>query len=213
MTRLVTFGCSHTFGHGLPDCIVDNNFPGLYPSKLAWPSLLATKLNYDLYNGAMPGMSNFAILDIIINFKLQPDDLVIVLWSYFERDMIFQKNGQRHHFRIGKSNTLFFKKIIDSWLDIHNETDIRMRSWYYMHHAHLYLKSTVKNYYFLHVNNEKTFWDLQPNFGKEINFLPVYFGELLEKYPRAGDGKHGGAECHTEFANQLFEEITKPKIV
>ena len=54
MDRLVAFGCSNTYGEGLPDCWVDKNgdpsrtkagFHGPKPSKLAWPRLMANNMN------------------------------------------------------------------------------------------------------------------------------------------------------------------------
>ena len=45
MDRLVAFGCSYTYGHGLPDCIMAKGRAGKRPSKFAWPYLLAKKLD------------------------------------------------------------------------------------------------------------------------------------------------------------------------
>lgn len=39
--KLVVFGCSFTFGHGLPDCLdVNKKGPGTLPSKMAWSNHL-----------------------------------------------------------------------------------------------------------------------------------------------------------------------------
>ena len=48
MNRLVTFGCSHTFGQALPDVWDSKKEEHLFhngASKYAWPQLLANKLN------------------------------------------------------------------------------------------------------------------------------------------------------------------------
>lgn len=209
MSRLVTFGCSHTYGHALPDCIIEYGLPGFYPSKFSWPFVLAQKANLDLVNLGMAGCSNFAILDKIINFKLDKTDRVIVLWSYFERDMLFRTNGTRYHFRIGKPNSFYIlgKKPIDYWGEIHNPIDIRMRTWYYMHHAFTYLTHTVANFNFYLVNRDKEFFELQPGFNIPIDLTTISFEDYLEKYPRGVDNAHGGVECHKAFAQTLYEEL------
>ena len=47
--KLVTFGCSYTYGHGLPDCIMAKGRAGKRPSKFAWPYLLAKKLDMSVF--------------------------------------------------------------------------------------------------------------------------------------------------------------------
>lgn len=211
MNRLITFGCSHTFGHGLPDCIEKGGLPGLYPSKMAWPSVISDLLQLQLVNLAMPGCSNFAILDKIINFKFTSTDTVIVLWSYFERDMIFRPNGQRFHFRLNNARKLLGRQPIDYYLDIHNETDIKMRSWYYMHHAYLFLNSFIQNITFLHVNYDIGFMELRPDFSNNICFPKVFFDDYLKIEPKALDNLHGGVNCHRQFAHDLYKEVFATK--
>ena len=85
MSRLIAFGCSYTYGHGLEDCHVEPNNPGLSHSKLAWPSLLANMLNLEVVNCSNPGASNIHILWKLLNFKFNDDDLCVVMWSHFGR--------------------------------------------------------------------------------------------------------------------------------
>ena len=56
--RLITFGCSNTYGHGLPDCHVPPNEAGPNPSKVAWPQLLADRRGLECVNLGQPGGSN-----------------------------------------------------------------------------------------------------------------------------------------------------------
>ena len=45
MSRLVVFGCSHTYGHGLRDCYDPlTGHPGPQPSLQAWPARLVELL-------------------------------------------------------------------------------------------------------------------------------------------------------------------------
>ena len=57
---LVAFGCSFTYGHGLPDCIGEDGVSnGPTPSVLAWPNQLKTFCNFKTVdNQGEPGASN-----------------------------------------------------------------------------------------------------------------------------------------------------------
>jgi len=88
MSRLITFGCSHTFGQALPD--VWNNIRS-GPSKYAWPQLLADKLNIECVNLGIPGASNKQIWFRIVKIKFEPNDIVIILWSSQPRWCIIRK--------------------------------------------------------------------------------------------------------------------------
>jgi len=70
MKKIVTFGCSVTYGHGLPDCHIAPDMPGKSPSKLAWPSLVANQANVQLSNQGKCGASNLEILYNILKYKL-----------------------------------------------------------------------------------------------------------------------------------------------
>ena len=56
--RLVTFGCSLTYGHGLADCYLPNGREGPEPSIQAWPKLVSNKLRIEVDNRGIPGGSN-----------------------------------------------------------------------------------------------------------------------------------------------------------
>lgn len=140
--KLVTFGCSITFGHYLPDINDNTNSP----SKLAWPQLLGDFLDYDVDNQSIPGCSNFQILYNILNYKFNSNDCVVVMWSFTDRDMLF------------RPNSLFGQKIVSvgmwqntelskNWEKVHSSSDIAIRTWYYMHYANLYLESLGVNCY------------------------------------------------------------------
>ena len=51
MSRLITFGDSFTYGHGLVDCHVpEKNWQGPNPSKFAWPQVLGDMLGIEVIN-------------------------------------------------------------------------------------------------------------------------------------------------------------------
>ena len=94
--RLITFGDSSTYGHGLPDCFIPPYNAGDYPSKLGWVNILADKLNIDkIVNLARPGASNRFILHRIINFNdFKNDDLVIIQFAHLTRDFYFKNDSK-----------------------------------------------------------------------------------------------------------------------
>ena len=70
--NVVILGCSHTYGVGLKDCWLDVGGPGdLPPSKLAWPQLMANKLNIECINASKWGSSNRETWHRIINFDFK----------------------------------------------------------------------------------------------------------------------------------------------
>ena len=85
MSRLVAFGCSQTYGHGLPDCINPNETDCL-PSAFAWPALLNGE------NLAEPGGSNKLAVYRALNYSWQPNDIAVFAWTYHNRSCIIGKN-------------------------------------------------------------------------------------------------------------------------
>lgn len=204
MSRLVTFGCSFTYGHGLKDCIVPPVYPGLNPSNFAWPSQLASQLNLKCVNLSKPGSSNFEILNTILNFEFLQTDVVVVMWSFFERDLLF--NEKREHIRIFPTCD---NLILKSWAETHCETDLMLRSWFYMHHAYLYLKLQGVEFYFLHVRPEKYFIKLTPTWAKKISLSKINFGKLSSLFPKALDNSHPGQESHDVVSKLIRDEIVQ----
>lgn len=83
--RLITHGCSFTYGEELQD-----------PSVSSWPSLIAAQLSVDLVNLAQPAYSNDAILqDIVAQDINQSDysDLVVICWTTYLRMQYVDQSG------------------------------------------------------------------------------------------------------------------------
>jgi hypothetical protein len=103
MTTLHTFGCSITQGHALPDVVrppltaeeeaelgreshwSDEHI--LAPSKYAWPQILGDKLKLSVENHARRGacFQQIARQCAIEAKNIKPNDIVIVMWTYFSR--------------------------------------------------------------------------------------------------------------------------------
>lgn len=78
--KLLTVGDSFTYGAELADL------------TSAWPSVLATKLGYELNNLAKPGSGNTRMVRQVIS-EIDNYDLVIIAWSHFARVELADEGG------------------------------------------------------------------------------------------------------------------------
>jgi hypothetical protein len=145
--RLITFGCSYTYGIGLPD-IKTTFITGKprAPSKIGWAALLAQKLGVELVNVSYPGSSNIEILYNILTFEFKKDDVVVVMWTHPIRDIMFDKwthiMSQRR--RLG----FWWQDKESAWENQVSIKDYIIKTWMSIHHADLFLKS--KNIKYIH---------------------------------------------------------------
>jgi len=202
MSRLIAFGCSHTYGMGLKDSFVKEEMfkPQINPSKHAWPSLLAKKLGYECINLSIPGGSNLEILYSIMEFKFHTDDKVVVGWTSPLRDIILypEKNIRIAPFLVNKQFTkkqleelvsnlypgttaVELRKTNKKYYEVHSEDDMHARSWLHQYTAGSYLKSKDINFLFASA------WGWNPpqitveSFIKLDNFLDdLYNRQLLD---------------------------------
>jgi len=211
MGRLVAFGCSYTYGHGLPDCLMAKGRAGRKPSKFAWPHLLAKKLDKQLYNAGIPGASNKLIMDTVINFPLKPTDTVVILWTYLNRHCILSHkklepgskldnevsvlpNGNLHTF-IGTYDP---KSLMSAryYRLLHNKEDQLIMTNHYISYVRLYLeKHNILN--------------LQTTI-KKLDHPLIYdidWGDLSHNYPNTPDG-HLGVEAQEELTNRIYKGIS-----
>ena len=205
MERLVAFGCSNTFGHGLSDCWhPTTNGPGPNPSKFAWPQLLADKMNKECVNLSECGSSNLKILHTILNFQYEPTDLIMVMWSHDNRDVIF--TSPTTYVPLGSWMT---HDLIKPFTELHNPYNSSVRSWMYIHHAYLFLQAKKLKFHFIaHYAPSKEFLTYKSEYTSEIKFKKLTAGLFRNKYPKALDNGHMGEEGHREFANSLYAEIS-----
>ena len=88
--RFVAFGCSHTWGDGiLPGDSWSGDPSNTPPSSASWVQVLSRKFNIPVLNLAISGGSNSLILHTIRNHDWQAGDIALILWTYLERDTIF----------------------------------------------------------------------------------------------------------------------------
>lgn len=148
--RLITHGCSFTFGEELEN-----------PAKQCWPAHLATRLEVsELVNLARPAYSNDNVMNDLLKLDLKMDhDLVVIGLTSFVRLLFVNDNGwfttipSTQDSSTDKFINCFFKEINVEWLFERYLTQI-----VYMQE---YLKSRhVKFMFFNAINNIDQHTDL-----------------------------------------------------
>ena len=132
--RLVYFGDSFTFGQGYPDCqhtcwedIGDHSHEN-------WAAQTAELLNVTYVNKAYPGLSNQEMFYMMRAFDFEPDDFIVVQWSYDDRDMLLNRTG------IERVSPWMGNKISERYLKVHSDVDMAYRSDLVIEHCALWLK-------------------------------------------------------------------------
>ena len=196
MNRLVTFGCSHTFGLGLSDCPDDPNIVKK-ASQYAWPNLLAKKLNRECVNKSRPGSSNKKIWYSFVKFEdLRSSDIVIILWSHLPRFCVLEDNHE-----IDDINTnINTKRSKNYYKYMYTEKDAQYDLAHRANHIKLLLDQKEIQNYQLYVEPIQDFkWN-------QVDFMD--YSQLQKKYPKQDDNFHFGIEAQFGFANYMCEIIT-----
>ena len=195
MKRLVTLGCSHTFGEGVKD-----------PSKESWPALLSQRFNMELFNLGEPGGSNRTIQHNVYKHKFRKDDTVIILWTYPDRYHFFRDKdnhtGLINSWGTGRS-TVWFK-------DFHTEYNEKFDNETIVNQVNLYLDKLNIEHYNLVVDLDfnyyfKTF---------DINYIKEDFNtNYLKKFARGVDGWHMGFDGNRAYANFIYNYINSSSTI
>lgn len=206
MNRLIAFGCSLTFGHGLSDCHNPPHHPGYAPSEYAWPAVLSSLTNRQCINMATPGSSNKRIWKTIIDFDYEQSDIVFILWSFPDRTAILNKHNIKD---IGPwLNDTVSKNYYEN---SYSEYDALVQSQLFVSHANGIFKE--KNITVYNLITEKSLKNVFILRGNTIPHIPLYlWDDFGSYYPKALDNSHPGNECHIEFASSIHTYITTGKI-
>lgn len=193
MDRLVTFGCSLTYGQYL-----DNS------SEQSWPSVLAKKLGIVCDNQAVNGASTKQIWWNIINYDFSPQDTVIILWSHLDRWCII-KSDQVESLNVWDVEKNH--KTRTYYEHIHDDYDMLVQYLLMVNHAKQYLDSQrVAKQIHLTANpiDQNFIWN-------QTEFVPVDMSYIRKQFPKAQDNHHPGSEAHKEFAKQVYRYYNKGK--
>ena len=209
MKTLWTFGCSHTLGHGLPDCIDSNGDPLPTPSQYAWPVHLSKLLdNIPLINDSYAGIGPKAVWHNVINSDIQPDDVIVIMWPCWETriDLLIDPNAKSDHALQIQPIRIWHEQDVDYFANYYHKHD-RWVEW------HLLARHIQDNY----PNNKliQTTYNLyhpvmRTNLPSNlhVDFPRIAFG--MHKYNELGyasDGTHLGVEAHEAFAQDLYEDM------
>lgn len=218
--RLITYGCSHTWGNGLPD-IFDptDKFQQLrkkgkaVPSKHVWGQVLADTQKLKHTNRAFAGESNRGILNIILNNTYNADeDVVCILWSHTQRYTNYQEDnierwGPWNADRIRESK-IYYKHIWNEYAGVLDTASC-------IHHAKLFLDSyNIPNFHALQAKGTSLFKQFPKKHIKYILDLKVqklFFEDFRKIEPLALDGNHAGVNAHLKFANAMLDTIINSK--
>lgn len=206
MQTLWTFGCSHTQGHGLPDCVNKTGDPINNISSMAWPVHLGNLLNMPVQNISHAGIGVKAVHVNVVQSPIAPDDVIVIMWpDYASRiDVLLPPRS--------KSGHAMPIKAIRAW---HEEDQDFFNKYYSMYDQimtwHLLARHIQDNY--SHQNkliqtNYSKYEDMYPiPDALKVKFAETHFGD--SKYcdmPLAEDGHHNGVEAHEAFAQDLYAE-------
>lgn len=188
MSRLVAFGCSHTYGEGL------------HSIKSAWPYLLSEHYKIECVNNGVPASSNKNILFNILNFDFRDSDTVIIYWSHIERWTIFNKNNKiRHIYPSQKDDTA-----LNYYRYIFTENDSKLMFDMIIDYANLILeKKNIKTYNFS-VKPELVVED-----GKASTYIipTTSFSVIRREHLSKLDGKHMDEQGQNILANEMITYI------
>ena len=216
MPRIIAFGCSNTYGEGLEKRITHAYDSLKEPaSKYAWPQILGNLLGIgNVVNRAEPGSSNKHIWERVMSFEYQKDDIVIIHWTFIDRDCFFglhqkigpwQTRGPRLWLetKAAKLYYRYFYSETDRTIDLYSRAD----------HVDRYLKSkNIKCYHMKTPGSSMGGDNLE--ISEDTNIPSWCSAEFLnssfEKTPRlddALDGDHAGRDTHKSFAKLVYTEF------
>lgn len=204
--RLLAFGCSFTYGTALPDCYTPSTGKhGSYPSKQAWPFLLAEKLNLKCRNMAVPGNSNKTILYTILNTDFRSTDTVVIMWTFFSRHSMVVNNKCKEY-SIWRENDpdsmLYYSRF-------YSEENAVFDSYEHINFADKYLKSRVATVVhtraLCNVREDLHHLNVQPPAWSDVT-VALAMDEYYQ-YPKALDNTHPGPLAHAKFAEKLHQHM------
>ena len=219
MNKLIVSGDSYTFGHGLVDCWRENlDLPGTKPSRFAWPSILASKLQVKNVNLARPGQGNNGIIYGLLDANLKPKDEVVVLWSFLTRRTHFNPNTIFNAGEWTPSLLPFLEKfssnsdlVINNLIDIHNIT------------VYLETKKVHIHYMFidplLEVEVDRMYLNFYRKLIKRIvkyditkkTYEPIQIRFARGQYKKALDDSHPGEDWHRDLGVKIYDEVFKTR--
>ena len=209
MQTLWTFGCSHTQGHGMPDCADSNGGPLNKTSKFSWPNHLGEILNIPVINNSHAGIGPKAVWNNVINSNIQPDDVIAIMWPCWETriDLLIDPDA--------KSNHALQIQAVRAWDDA---DEVYFDNYYHKYDRwiefHLLARHIQDNYSknnkliqtsYDAYNKKRSHENLPINLHVDFTHIALGFHKYCAM-PMALDNQHHGVEAHKAFAKDLYTE-------
>lgn len=199
MGRLIAFGCSLAFGLALPD--VWPYREKYYPSNLAWPKLLGSKLDLEVVNRGHPAAGQTEIFARILDFDFQPGDIAITMWSYFDRLEFWKFMEPTVGTRINQDHNSYRNIVL---LTEKYQIDIARRNWLIIQHAQLYLKhKNIRSISLMCLEDRER----HPNSLYKIDVDDTIQDISWNYLDKAMDKVHPGIESHKDMAEQIYNKV------
>ena len=217
MPRLVAFGCSHTYGESLPDCIT--NDPPPPPSKFSWPNILSKKLSPGIdkcVNLAQCGSSNKQINFKILKSNLEKNDIVVVLWTHIDRSCFLTDNSLKQmlpsYTQKRKDNPK--QRRIDNvayYKHLYSIENAEFETFVSIDHTYRFLKTLgVKQYHFT-FDRKGGVDPISSKLDKKPNWVSPII-KNLDLLPDVGyDNHHPGVNAHADMAEQIYKHMEESK--
>lgn len=202
-TRIVAFGCSYTYGHGLEDCIIDGMHPSSTPSKYAFPNLLAVRMGVKCLNFSRPGSSIKYMWHQAMNvYQPRKADIVINMFTNHNRNCVLHIDDKKikhlGFWQDDKASKYFYKHL-------ENDYDSVYGAWMQINSINNHLKNKVSLIINGFVNYKSIADILLPEWNNvecDIEFQPIG-----NRHPLASDNSHWGELAHAELSETLYKMI------
>lgn len=205
--RLVAFGCSFTYGHGLPDCHLPGGRPGPHPSKHAWPAIVAKDLGRECVNLSRPGASSKQVAYHILNTEFHKDDIVAIWWPHVTRTCYFHEDGLHQLGPWDPLDPYTDPKLVKHWhykMAKLGDTDghIERRMWITAVNSYLELRTKlVTNYVHERDDAIENLISCVPH--------PVAFTDDILSIDIALDNAHPGIKSQKGIAKNVLQDIKR----
>lgn len=242
--RLITFGCSFTHGIGLDGGgFMDHEYYRSpqdaiqkikSASNLAWPHLLADKLNLECVNLGRGGSSPKFVFQMIKEFQFQPSDTVVIQWPNSHRKVVWanendnlEGGGPWQSEKYTPYNPQIYLEMSPHYAGMHTyyqtyntDFDDLWELGLLIEGAHNHLKDICKAVYSVSEENELRDNELLPRFFPILKEVKPFFKEqphdlnipkseiLLNKDQLIKcDDEHPGRQFHIDFVDDMLNII------
>jgi len=191
LTRTVfAYGCSHTFGTGLPDTLDHRGTQG-FPtaSRYAYPQLLANVTGLSVENHGRPGASARLVHSMVHRHlpRFHTGDTVIIQWPNRDRFCVF--SDPRHDILPHNTDPVsraFYRYLYEP---ADQDQDIRFRS------EHLE--------YLLGSRGVRCVQFATDSLLESTHMIDLRIDTIRTQFPLAADGWHPGPQAHQHICDLL----------